>query len=104
MASSVRWALAVLAGFRLIWMMKFSDGPFELLLELRIWAGVYDLGPTGEPETAAGRYLSCPYCLALPCGLIGLLALFPSLPGDILLAWLGIAGAITLLIRWRNWE
>ena len=107
----VRWFCAVLATLRLTWSVMFEDGPGALLYCLRNCLGAYDygeqLGPDGRPEprSASGRFFHCPYCVSLAIAPIAvLLALFPSLVGDLLLAWVGIAGASMLAVRWRPWR
>jgi len=89
----------------------FDDGPRDMLLRLRTRLGVYDYGPWAGsdgrllPQSTIGRFLSCPYCVSgAVAPFVALLALFPSLIGDIFLAWLGVAGGAMLLIRWRPWR
>lgn len=90
----LRWLLSALAVYRLAQLVSIDDGPADLFLRLRAWAGSMDLGPDGRAATNLGRLLACPYCtgvwLALPCAL---LALCPTVAGDIALAVLGLAGA-----------
>ena len=107
----VRWFCAVLATLRLTWSLMYEDGPGGLLFCLRNCLGAYDYGdqsgPDGRPEprSASGRFFHCPYCVSLAIAPIAvLLALFPSLVGDLLLAWMGIAGASMLVVRWRPWR
>ena len=107
----VRWLCAVLATLRLTWSLMFDDGPHDLLFCLRQCLGAYDYGdqpgPDGraEPKTAWGRFFHCPYCVSLAIAPVpALLALFVSPAGDLLLAWLGIAGAAMLAVRWRPWR
>jgi len=109
--SGIRWLLAVLATVRLTWAVVYEDGPGEVLLKLRTWAGAYDYaderGPDGQPvpRSALGRALQCPYCVSLALALpMALLALVEGKATDALLAWLGLAGAAMLAIRWRPWR
>jgi len=111
MPETVRWILAALASIRLTWALMFDDGPGAVLLKVRDWMGAYDygaeIGPDGRPQaiTTLGRFLNCPYCVSLAVALLAVpLALWPSILGDVLLTWLGIAGGAMLLIRWRPWR
>jgi len=106
----VRWLAAVLATLRLTWSVMFDDGPRDVLFCLRKCLGAYDYGdqpgPNGpEPKSAWGRFFHCPYCVSLAIASVpALLALFVSPAGDLVLAWLGIAGAAMLAVRWRPWR
>ena len=106
-----RWIAVILATIRITWALMSSEGPSGLLCWLRTRMGAYDysdeLGPDGRPQaiTALGRFINCPYCVSLAVALLTVpLALWPSILGDILLTWLGIAGGAMLLIRWRPWR
>jgi hypothetical protein len=101
----MRWVLAALAAFRLTWSAVNDDGPGETLYRLRLWAGCFDRDAAGQPARPLGRFLECAYCVGMVLALPpALLALYPSAAGDLLLAWLGIAGAVALFIRWRPWR
>lgn len=106
-----RWLAAVLATLRITWSAMYDDGPCDVLFRLRERLGAYDYGdipgPEGrpEPKTATGRFFHCPYCVSVAVALpFALLALYPTAGGDALLAWLGIAGAAILAVRWRPWR
>ena len=90
----VRWALAALSCCRLAQLIALDDGPADVFLRLREWAGAYQYGDDGRPETSLGRLVACPYCLgmwfALPCAV---LAVWNITAGNIVLAVFGIAGA-----------
>lgn len=94
----VRWVCAALACYRLAQLIAIDDGPGRVFKRLRVWAGAYDRNARGEIETSRGQLFACPYCLALwfaiPCLL---LALWPTLPGDLFLGWFGLAGAQDLM-------
>jgi len=107
----VRWLAVILATLRATWALMFDDGPCCVLRGLRTRMGTYDygaeIGPDGRPQaiTTLGRFLNCPYCVSLAVALLAVpLALWPSILGDVLLTWLGIAGGAMLLIRWRPWR
>ena len=80
--------VAVLATWRLAHLLAREDGPFDLVLRLRVRLG----------EGFAGRTLDCPYCLSL-----WLAAPFALLLADGVLrgvvAWLAISGGACALER-----
>ena len=107
----VRWFAVILATIRLTWALMFDDGPDCVLRWLRTRMGAYDygseVGPDGRPQatTTLGRFLNCPYCVSAVVAILAVpLVLWPSILGDILLTWLGVAGGAMLLIRWRPWR
>lgn len=93
--SALLWVtVAVLANYRIARMLASEDGPFDLFSRLNAWVG--------GGKNWVGRGLSCPLCvgfwLALPIALLVL----PLLPiaidwRSVLLLWLGIAGAQTVV-------
>lgn len=98
----VNWILAALSTFTVSFILTKMD----MFDGLRTRLGCYDYGleqyPNGDPkpETALGRWVSCPICMSV----------FPVAPVIALLSqctiitgWLGIAGASILMFRWRNW-
>lgn len=94
----VRYALAALAIYRLVMLVCTDDGPFDVFLRIRERAGVYDRGADGQPTRALGRLLACPYCVGMWWAtVIGMLALWPSLIGDVLIVIYGLAGAQALI-------
>lgn len=104
MGSTERWVLVVLALFRLTWTVMNDDGAFDLLTRAREALGVYDLAENGQPTSVLGRFLSCAYCVSRVIALLGVvLVLKPTFVGDLFLLWYGLAGALALLIRWRQW-
>lgn len=89
----VRWVLAAFAVYRLSQLVAEDEGPADLILKIRTWAGCYDRGEDGRPRTSLGRLLECPYCLGVWFALAALaVVLVPTLIGDCLLAWWGLAG------------
>lgn len=104
MTPAERWILGVLAIFRLTWTVINDEGPFEVLCHIRTVLGVYDLAENGRPESAIGRFLNCAYCVSKALALFGVvLILRPTFIGDLFIVWYGLAGALALLIRWRQW-
>lgn len=94
----IRLLLVILTVHRLAQFLSYDEGPLHLAQLVRIALGAYDLAQTGQPRSALGRLILCPYCLgvwlAIPSVVI---VLRPSLPTDVLLLWLGIAGAQSVL-------
>lgn len=94
MAMLVPWSnfftllVSVLATWRLAHLLVREDGPFDLVLRLRVRLG----------EGFAGRTLDCPYCLSL-----WLAAPFAVLLADGIVrgvvAWLAISGGACALER-----
>jgi len=85
-------------------MLAFEDGPLDVFLELRLWAGaklethVYPGGATEvrwEGESFLAQLLICPLCssvwLAAP---FAVWAVGPGL--DAFVAWLAVSGAASL--------
>lgn len=93
----IDYVLAVLAAYRVARMLAMEEGPFELFARVR---------ERFDPEQATwlGRGLSCPLCIGFWCSLAMALLLAHQNPAmhrsEILLAWLAIAGAQTLLHLW----
>lgn len=94
----LRWLFAALTVFRLSQLVVYDDGPWDVMLRLRTWAGAYDLGENGEPVMTWGKFFACPYCVGVWLA-FGVLALVftVSVAGDMLLAWWGLAGAQALM-------
>lgn len=100
----IRLLLAACAVYRAAQLLPFDDGPAYVFRRMRA-----RLDKAAEREgLAAGRAtgpwhslrdgLTCPYCLGvwLAAG-AAWLALYPTPAGDLLLAWLGLAGAAAWL-------
>lgn len=90
-------ALAILACYRLARFAVYEDGPFDFMLNIRIWAGRYDYGANGEPQGALGKLVECPYCVGMWIALALAAASFWQRPLWIPLMWLGIAGGQAFL-------
>ena len=109
MPEIMRWILAALAAWRLAQFITLDDGPWDVMFLLRRRMGRYTLGPSPEdagyyqPVTGLGRMLECIHCVGKWTALaVMVLALWPTLPGDFLLAWWGLAGAQSLIEGRRN--
>lgn len=92
------YLLAVLAAYRVARMLAMEEGPFGIFERVRSALG-------GDAQANwLGRGISCPLCLGFWCSLAMALLLAHQDPtmhrSEIVLAWLGIAGAQTLLHLW----
>ena len=86
--------LAVLACYRLAQLIAFDEGSFGMFHRLRVITGAYDYDEQGQPQSALGRLITCPYCLGMWIALP--LALYVDLPLW-WLWWLSIAGGQAFL-------
>jgi hypothetical protein len=94
----LRWALAALATYRLVQMLGLDDGPWDVFHRLREAVGGYRLGPQLIPTSWLGYLVRCPYCMGLYLApLCAAACIWPTLPGDLLLGSLALAGAQALL-------
>ena len=102
LGNTERLLLLVLALFRLTFAITVDDGPGDVLIRLRTQLGVYDLDESGHPRSGIGSFLACAYCVSRLLSLIAIPAyVWPSLIGDLLILWWGLAGSVALLLRWR---
>jgi hypothetical protein len=83
-----RFTVAVLATWRLSHLIAREDGPFDVVVRLRMRAG----------DGALGHLLDCPYCLSLWIAAPLALLVATSVP-DWFVAWLAISGGASLLER-----
>lgn len=91
----IRWVLAALAVYRLSELVALDDGPFQIFARLRRWAGVH---PDDLIRENLAELIHCPYCLGVWFGaMLVVPAVWPTWPGDLILAVLGLAGAQSLL-------
>lgn len=105
MSVPVRLVLAFLAAVRLLWWLVNSDGLFGWLEWLRIELGCYEYDGDGDPKRAVARFFVCPYCMSSVCAvMVSPMVLWPTAIGDGLLICLGLAGALVLALRWRQWQ
>lgn len=91
----IELALAVFAVFRVAELIAIDEGPGDVLLKFRVWAGAYTLGEDGRPSSV-GRLVSCPYCIGIYLAFIAALVVAPH-DWRLILYWLGIAGAQAFL-------
>lgn len=92
------FVLLVLACYRAARFVVFDDGPFNLMMRIRVWLGVYDLGENGRPRRMLGEMFACPHCIGLWIALfmaIGLCWFMPCPAAAV--AWWAIAGGQSFL-------
>jgi len=100
----IRYVLAALACYRLSQLVALDDGPFFVFQRLRDWSERISIGKSGDHLYASLReLLMCPYCLGVWFAAVTL-ALSTTPWGQIINAWLGIAGAQALLEGFNNVE
>ncbi len=87
----LRFILAAFTAYRLAQLVAIDDGPRDVFLRFRTWAGAYEYGADGRPASDLGRWAACPFCVGVWAG--ALCAVFVWLGWDIVLLPLGIAGA-----------
>jgi hypothetical protein len=80
--------VAILATWRLAHLLAREDGPFDVVVRLRVWAG----------DRALGRLMDCPHCLGLWIAMPFAWWLTVT-PAAWLAAWLGISGGASLAQR-----
>jgi hypothetical protein len=88
MSDWMRFAVAVLATWRVTHLLASEDGPADLIFRFRALLG----------QSLAGKLMDCFYCLSL--WIAAPAALFVSVrPAEWLLSWLALSGAACLLER-----
>jgi hypothetical protein len=84
----MRFAVAVLATWRVTHLLASEDGPADLIFRIRALLG----------QGLAGKLMDCFYCLSL--WIAAPAALFVSIrPAEWLMSWLALSGAACLLER-----
>lgn len=109
MGELIRIVFSVFALYRLASLLSSDEGPYLPFLYkdsrqtgifqwIRMKLGAYEYGPDGKPLTNLGRGIACPLCtaayLAIP---IIILLQFPTIAGNLILAYFGIWGFQTFL-------
>ena len=94
----IRVLLGVLAVWRITQFIVLDDGPFDLMINLRVKFGRYTLDNKYEPTTPIGRLMECAHCVGKWVALaVALLILFPTTIGDVVLYTAALAGAQSLI-------
>jgi hypothetical protein len=83
-----RLLLAVLATWRVTHLLANEDGPADLLARLRVRLGTRPIG----------KLMDCFHCLSFWVA-APMAFLIAATPGDLLMAWLALSGAVCLLER-----
>jgi hypothetical protein len=86
-----RLVAAVLATWRLAHLIAREDGPFDLVVRIRVRAG----------DGFLGQLMDCPYCLSIWFAIPFAFTLANSLPAW-LIAWLAISGGASLFERFAG--
>lgn len=94
---TVRIILAILAVYRLSELVALDTGPYDIFDKFRRMLGRKASSGSSTWKTLADL-VNCPFC----CGIwfsifFTVLILFPTLPGDIFILFLAIAGGQTFL-------
>jgi hypothetical protein len=88
-----RFALAGLAAWRLTHLLALEDGPADVVVKLRVWAGS---GPFGE-------LMDCFDCLSIwvAAGFVPFVGRRPGeqVPGERIVSWLALSGVACALQR-----
>jgi Protein of unknown function (DUF1360) len=84
----LKFTMAALATWRVTHLLASEDGPWDLIVRLRTWAGA----------SFVGRLMDCFYCLSLWVAAV-IAAFITTRPGDWVLTWLALSGAACLLER-----
>jgi hypothetical protein len=96
---AMRLSLAMLAVYRLAVLFACDDGPLFIFREMRRAVGRWAAKETASKFSNAARLsaaelVNCPFCLGVWfAALLAPLVALPTLPGDLFLLWLGLAGA-----------
>ena len=83
-----RLVVAILATWRLAHLVAREDGPFDIIVRLRLRAG----------DGVLGQLMDCPYCLSIWIAIPFAFTLGSSLPAWVT-AWLAISGGSSLAER-----
>jgi len=82
-----------LATYRIARLLVVEDGPGDVFLKLRAWAGCYEYGEDGRPAGNLGRALTCVHCTGV---YVGVFAFFGYLISPLLVVFLAALGLASL--------
>ncbi len=104
----LRFALAILATFRIARLLPDDDGPLYIFQRMRLFAEK-KVEKEHEKGIALGAWssiydgITCPYCLGLYVAILGVvLLIYPTFYGDVLLLVFALAGGQSLLQKWTE--
>jgi hypothetical protein len=98
MTLATRILLAICATFRLAQLTAYDDGPGMGIKKLRLHSAEWASYPDWSSARNFYEWLHCPHCSGVWYAALATLAVFfPTVIGDLLLTWLGIAGAQSFL-------
>lgn len=106
----LRYILATLAIFRLAQMVSKDYGPFFVFYRLRVLTDErrkqeQDSGNEYGKWGNLDELIRCPYCLGVWFALFCLpLVVYPTVVGDLILVWFGLAGVQCLIQTWTDKE
>ena len=90
MTLELRLICAAFAVYRLARLITQDEGPFSVFKRLREWAAVNSEG--------MADLVICPFCLGVWfAAIVAALVIMPTLVGEAILVWLGLAGAQSFL-------
>lgn len=96
LSPAIRLGLAILVSYRITDLIVLDDGPFDIFKKIREEIGKF--AAIHKSARGLGKLINCPFCLGVwISGLSSLLVFFPSIPGDIFLIVIGIAGGQALM-------
>jgi len=103
----LRLALALLATYRLAVLLTEEDGPLFLLARLREFSDgrrvIEQQKRERGPWASLDDGLRCAWCAGVwAAALCAALVWWPTLAGDVILTWLGLAGGQLFLERWHE--
>ena len=92
-----RILLASFAGFRLVELFVYDDGPFDVFKRFRIFI-MERASDGGSLDKNLYKLFTCPHCLGLWIAIfVSMFVLWHTTMSDVFLLILGIAGAISAL-------
>lgn len=87
----LRLVIAILATWRVAHLIAREDGPFDIIVRMRIYAG----------DSVIGRLMDCPYCLSIWVAIPAAFMLGSGLAAWVA-AWLAISGGASLCERFTE--
>ena len=93
-----RVVFGAFAIYRIVGLLVFDDGPWDIFERIRKLFGVYTYGPNGKQTTMLGKLLSCAHCTGIWVTIAFFFVIFnPTIAGDLIIAFFGLAGVQSAL-------